>query len=71
MAELAQVAEIIAQEIDIPANDIKPETTLEQLGVDSLEFMDLLLTIEEKCGQVPSQRIAHINTVGDLLAELP
>lgn len=71
MAKLAQVAEIISQETDVPAETIKPETTIEDLGVDSLEFMDLLLVIEDKCGQVPSQRIAHINTVGDLLAEIP
>lgn len=46
-------------------------TTLDDLGIDSLEFIQLLQTIEtEGIGRVPDSKIAHIETVGDLVKAL-
>ena len=44
-----------------------PETTLEQLDIESLDFLDLLLTIQEKFGVIiPDSVVAKINNVGDM-----
>jgi acyl carrier protein len=44
------------------------ETTLEELGVDSLELLDLLMAIEQETGlSVPDSRLAELHTVGDII----
>lgn len=47
------------------------DTLLEELAVDSLEFLDLVLKIEEETGKdLDDERIPALKTVGDLIAEL-
>jgi acyl carrier protein len=45
-------------------------TAIETLNVDSLEFLDLLLLIENETGKrIPDGRMALLTTVGDILRE--
>jgi acyl carrier protein len=47
------------------------ETPLSDLNVDSLEFLQLLLTLQEETGKtIPDDRVASLKTVGDLALEL-
>ena len=41
------VARIIAEQAMVDANDIKPETRLEELGLDSLALVEVVFGIEE------------------------
>ena len=41
------VARIIAEQAMVDANDIKPETKLEDLGLDSLALVEVVFGIEE------------------------
>ena len=54
--------------------DLEPETVteesliIEDLGADSLDIVDLVMTIEEELGvEVPDEAIEQIRTVGDVV----
>jgi acyl carrier protein len=42
-----QILKIIADYVDKPISKITPELTLADLGVDSLDFVEILFAIEE------------------------
>ena len=44
---------------------VTPDTPLDALGLDSLEFLDLLLTLD-----VPVEKSMDLHTVGDLIREI-
>ena len=44
---LEKVAEIIAEQAMVDADTIKPETTVEELGLDSLALVEVVFGIEE------------------------
>ena len=43
----ARIAEIIAEQAMVDRGDIKPETTLDDLGLDSLALVEVVFGIEE------------------------
>lgn len=46
---------------------VNENTLLEDLNVDSLEFVDLLLAISNETGKsVPDSKVSELNTVGDI-----
>jgi acyl carrier protein len=46
---------------------VSPETSIDTLGLDSLEFMQLLLAIENEAKiEIPESRIVELMTVGDI-----
>lgn len=50
---------------------VTPETTLDELNVDSLEYLDLILTLEKESGkEIPVLSYRDLNTVGDMAKEL-
>jgi acyl-CoA synthetase (AMP-forming)/AMP-acid ligase II/1-acyl-sn-glycerol-3-phosphate acyltransferase/acyl carrier protein len=63
----AAIAEILADQVGRPlgAEELKPETTLDQLGLDSLKRMDLMQRVEERFGHRGEQAPL---TVGQLWA---
>lgn len=63
-----QVVVAIAEQMDVSAEILKDDTTFESLGVDSLEFLDLLLAIGTAAGKdVPQERMPECVTVGDVV----
>lgn len=50
---------------------VDSNTSLDSLPVDSLEFMELLITIGNEIGkEVPDGKIGQMQTVGDIVREL-
>ncbi len=46
-----KVAEIIADTSEIPAEDIIPESyTIDDLGIDSLDFLDIVFAVDKEFG---------------------
>lgn len=43
----ARVTQIVAEQAMLDSADIKPETTLEELGLDSLALVEIVFGIEE------------------------
>jgi acyl carrier protein len=60
-----QVIEVIHSELNV---DVGAESTIESLGVDSLELLDLLSNIERATGvEIPDERITEMESVSDII----
>ena len=66
---LEKVKAILAEQFDDEEDKITPETTIaDDLGADSLDVVDLLMSIEDEFEiEVPDEEIENIKTVGDLV----
>ncbi|HPE15889.1 MAG TPA: acyl carrier protein [Oscillospiraceae bacterium] len=56
---------IIAEQIGCGAGEIKPETTFEELGVDSLDTVEMVMRLEEELG-IEVELEGSLKTVGEL-----
>lgn len=66
---LEKVKAILADQFDAEEDSITAETTIQDdLGADSLDVVDLLMTIEDEFEvEVPDTEIENLKTVGDLV----
>lgn len=65
-----RLCNILAEQFGVESETIKPETTfVEDLGADSLDLVELMMSIEEEfdVGEISEQDAAKIKTVGDVL----
>jgi acyl carrier protein len=69
MSLFEQVRKIIAEETGSNESWITESTTLDSLGVDSLEFVSLMQAIGA-IKSIPESRYYALNTVGDILEAL-
>ena len=68
---LEKVAEIIVKTFHCNAEDIKAETKLESLGIDSLGAITLIFELEEAFDiEIPNEAIPSIKTVNDIIEKL-
>lgn len=67
---LEKVKAILAEQFDVEEDKITADTDLqEDLGVDSLDLVDLLMSIEDEFEvEVPDEEIENIKTVGSLVS---
>ncbi len=61
--ELDKVKEVLGEYVD---TEITPETTFEELGIDSLDMLDMVMKVEEELG-VEIELNPSITTVGALV----
>jgi len=68
---LNKVAEIIVKIAHCNVDDIRPETELVALGIDSLKAITMLFELEEAFDiSIPNEIIPSITTVNDILDRL-
>ena len=60
-----QVAQILADYKDIDVSTIKPESTFEELEIDSLDTVELVMSFEDTFG-VTIEMNENLKTVGDI-----
>ena len=67
---LEKVKAILAEQFDVEEDKVTADTDLqEDLGADSLDVVDLLMSIEDEFGvEVPGDEIENIKTVGSLVS---
>jgi acyl carrier protein len=67
---LEKVKSILAEQFDVEEDSITADTDLqEDLGADSLDVVDLLMSIEDEFSvEVPDEEIENIKTVGSLVS---
>ena len=67
---LEKVKAILAGQFDVEEDKITADTDLqEDLGADSLDVVDLLMSIEDEFEvEVPDEEIENIKTVGSLVS---
>ena len=64
-----KIKAILAEQFDVEEESITPETNIqEDLGADSLDVVDLIMSIEEEFEfEVPDSEVENIKTVGALV----
>ncbi|WP_407382527.1 acyl carrier protein [Ruminococcus sp.] len=67
---LEKIKVILAEQFDVEEDSLKNDTDLqEDLGADSLDVVDLLMSIEDEFEiEIPDEEIENIRTVGDLVS---
>lgn len=68
MSNLEKLATIISDQLDINDVTINEDTTLEDLGADSLALVELVMSVEEEFEiQIEDEDMEKFKTVGDVL----
>ena len=64
-----KVRAILCEQLDLPEADVTMESDIqEDLGADSLDLVDLLMSLEDDFDlEVPDEDVEKIKTVGDLV----
>jgi len=62
-----KVKEFLVEDLEIEEESIKPEATLkEDLGIDSLDFVDIVVIVEKKFGfKIKPEEMAGVKTLDD------
>lgn len=64
-----KLKEIVADQLDVDADKVTMESNItEDLGADSLDTVDLVMSIEEVFDiEIPDEAVEKIKTVGDIV----
>ena len=70
MSVFDEIAAIIQEVKDLPAEAIRPESRIrEDLDADSLDIVEMLMAIEEKYGiEIPEEAAEGIVTIADAVS---
>lgn len=70
MTTFEQVRDIIANQMRLDPNEVKPESNIKgDMKADSLDIAEILFTIEDDFGiEVPTDRALAIETIEQLVA---
>jgi acyl carrier protein len=64
----ARCIELVADTKKVPASSITLETTLESLGIDSLDKINIGFAVEEEYGiEIPDASLNELRSVGDIV----
>lgn len=58
---------VMVEKFGVEADTVRPDTQLEELGMDSLATLEFMYAFEEKYGIKFEDTRAEINTIGDLI----
>ncbi len=62
----ARLKAMLADQLGIEEDEIKMEATLEDLGADSLDIVEMVMAIEQEWDiEIPDEAAEEIKTVGD------
>ncbi|MCI5801062.1 MAG: acyl carrier protein [Oscillospiraceae bacterium] len=64
-----KVRKIICDQLDVAEDDVTMESSItEDLGADSLDVVDLIMSLEEEFdAEIPDEEAENIKTVGDIV----
>lgn len=67
---IRKINQFLIDEIEIDESQIKPTASLKNdLGIDSLDFVDLFVIVEKKFGfKMKAEEIAEVRTLDDFYA---
>ena len=66
MTTLQRVIAIVGEETNTSTEKLNANTNFFDLGLDSLEFMSLIVALRE-LGDIPDEKIGGINTIADVV----
>lgn len=63
-----KIAQIIADKLKIDANLVKPESTLKELGADSLDLVEIIMKVEEQFGiEIEDDKVEKMKNLGEFI----
>ena len=64
-----KIKDIIVEQLDVEEDAVTKEASItEDLGADSLDVVDLVMSIEESFDvEIPDEEVENIKTVGDIV----
>lgn len=64
-----KITEILAEQLAADKDTMTSDTKIaEDLGADSLDLVDLLMSIEDEFGiEIPDEEVENIKTIGDVV----
>ncbi len=66
---LESVQKVIAERLEIEASEVTPEKTFQELGIDSLDTVELLMELEDEIG-MEIELEESVSTVAELVAAI-
>jgi acyl carrier protein len=67
MDTLPRIKEMAVKEFSIDPSGLDPAAPLDQLGIDSLSFIEFMFKVEDEFGvSVSDEDLTHIKTLADL-----
>ena len=67
MNAIETLKEILSEKVDI--TQLKEDDLLTSLGLDSLDLVEIMLTIEDRLGvEFTSEEILNLKTIGDIVS---
>jgi len=57
-----------AQQLELDASEITPDSTFESLGIDSLDIVEMIMDLESELGVELEMEDQQISTFGELAA---
>ena len=67
MATIDTIKDILQENLDIDPADVNNDSTFDSLGVDSLDMVELICELEERC-QIEFGEPEGLNTIAELVA---
>jgi len=68
-AVFAKLRSMLADQLGLEEEEVKMESTLEELGADSLDIVELVMAIEQEWDmEIPDEAAEEIKTVGDAVS---
>ncbi len=61
-----KITAYLAEQLDVPAEDLTMDTTFESLGIDSLDTVEMVMELEERLG-VELELEEKVTTIGELV----
>lgn len=67
-AILNKVAELVAETLEVDAEDLSDETRFDELGADSFDLLELVTAFEEEFGfTMDDESLSEIQSIGDAI----
>lgn len=68
---LDRIKKVVAEQLEVPMGDIKIESSLKELGADSLDAVELVMAIEEEFGiSIPDEEAEKLLTIKQILDKI-
>lgn len=64
-----KICKILSDQLDVDESEITMDTNItEDLGADSLDVVDILMSIEDEFGiEIPDESVEKVKTVGNIV----
>ena len=67
MATIDTIKDVLETNLDIDPDNVTEDSTLDELGIDSLDLVELICDLEEAC-EIEFGEPEGLETVGDIVA---